>query len=97
MRTALEEKQSQAPASQASVRRAPSLRFQPRDKRYYFDVGIGSVCLSGKDTGGAYCLLEVGLAPGMAVTVEVKTGSRHILSYLLSPLLRYRQEALHER
>src|SRR5262245_21783892 len=39
----------------------------------------------------------VNLSPGMAVTVEIKTGSRMILSYLLSPLLRYRQETLHER
>jgi hemolysin D len=33
----------------------------------------------------------------MAVTVEIKTGSRMILSYLLSPLPRYRQETLRER
>jgi hemolysin D len=33
----------------------------------------------------------------MAATVEIKTGSRTILSYLLSPLLRYRQETLRER
>ena len=39
----------------------------------------------------------VNLSPGMAVTVEIKTGSRTMLSYLLSPLLRYRQEALRER
>jgi len=39
----------------------------------------------------------VDLSPGMAVTVEVKTGSRTILSYLLSPLLRYRQDVLRER
>ena len=39
----------------------------------------------------------VNLSPGMAVTVEIKTGSRTILSYLLSPLLRYRQETLRER
>jgi hemolysin D len=39
----------------------------------------------------------VNLAPGMAVTVEIKTGSRMILSYLLSPMLRYRQETLRER
>ncbi len=39
----------------------------------------------------------VNLAPGMAVTVEIKTGSRTILSYLLSPLRRYRQEVLRER
>ena len=39
----------------------------------------------------------VNLSPGMATTVEIKTGSRTILSYLLSPLLRYRQETLRER
>jgi hemolysin D len=39
----------------------------------------------------------VDLSPGMAVTVEIKTGTRTILSYLLSPLLRYQQEVLHER
>jgi len=39
----------------------------------------------------------VNLSPGMAVTVEIKTGSRTILSYLLSPLLRYRNETLRER
>jgi hemolysin D len=39
----------------------------------------------------------VNLSPGMAATVEIKTGSRTILSYLLSPLLRYRQETLRER
>ncbi len=39
----------------------------------------------------------VNLGPGMAVTVEVKTGTRRIISYLLSPLARYKQEALRER
>jgi hemolysin D len=39
----------------------------------------------------------VDLAPGLAVTVEIKTGTRRIISYLLSPLLRYQQESLHER
>jgi hemolysin D len=39
----------------------------------------------------------VNLSPGMAVTVEIKTGSRRVISYLLSPLLRYRQESLRER
>jgi hemolysin D len=39
----------------------------------------------------------VDLSPGMAVTVEIKTGSRSILSYLLSPLMRSGQEALRER
>ena len=39
----------------------------------------------------------INLSPGMAVTVEIKTGSRNILSYLLSPLRRYQQETLRER
>jgi hemolysin D len=39
----------------------------------------------------------VNLTPGMAVTVEIKTGSRRIISYLLSPILKARQEALRER
>ncbi|MEA3156709.1 MAG: rane fusion protein hemolysin [Betaproteobacteria bacterium] len=39
----------------------------------------------------------VNLGPGMAVTVEIKTGTRRIISYLLSPLARYKQESLRER
>jgi hemolysin D len=39
----------------------------------------------------------VSLSPGMAVTVEIQTGSRRIISYLLSPLARYRHEGLRER
>ncbi len=39
----------------------------------------------------------VNLSPGMAVTVEIKTGSRAIISYLLSPLRKYRQDSLRER
>jgi hemolysin D len=37
------------------------------------------------------------LSPGMAVTVEIKTGSRRVISYLLSPLLRYGHDSLRER
>lgn len=39
----------------------------------------------------------VNLAPGMAVTAEVKTGKRRMIEYLLSPLLRYRDEFARER
>jgi membrane fusion protein, hemolysin D len=39
----------------------------------------------------------VNLGPGMAVTVEIKTGTRRIISYLLSPVVRYGQEVLRER
>jgi quercetin dioxygenase-like cupin family protein len=54
-------------------RGAPSIKYQPSSKRYFFDVGIGGVCLSGADTGGAYCLLDVGLAPGMTVPRHTHT------------------------
>src|SRR5215467_13977376 len=40
---------------------------------------------------------RVTLSPGMAVTAEIKTGSRTIISYLLSPLLKYTRESLRER
>jgi len=39
----------------------------------------------------------VNLAPGMAVTVEVKLGTRRLIEYLLTPLLRYRDESVRER
>lgn len=39
----------------------------------------------------------VTLAPGMAVTAEIKTGTRRIIEFLLSPLQRHHQQALRER
>jgi hemolysin D len=39
----------------------------------------------------------VNLSPGMAVTVEIRTGTRRIIDYLLSPILRHSQESLRER
>jgi hemolysin D len=39
----------------------------------------------------------INLSSGMAVTVEIKTGSRRIIEYLLSPLMRYKHESLRER
>ena len=58
---------------QTAIQAAPLIKHQPRFRRYYFDVGIGSVCLSGEDTGGAYCLLEVSLAPGIGVPRHTHT------------------------
>jgi hemolysin D len=37
------------------------------------------------------------LSPGMAVTAEIKTGSRAVITYLLSPLLRHTHDSMHER
>lgn len=39
----------------------------------------------------------VGLAPGMNVTAEIKTGKRRVLDYLLSPIQRAAGESLRER
>ncbi|NUT62005.1 HlyD family type I secretion periplasmic adaptor subunit [Herbaspirillum sp. C9C3] len=37
------------------------------------------------------------LAPGMSVTVEIRTGTRRVIEYVLSPLIRHQQESLNER
>lgn len=37
------------------------------------------------------------LKPGMAVTAEIKTGSRRIIQYLLSPLRQYAEDSIKER
>jgi hemolysin D len=39
----------------------------------------------------------INLTPGMAVTVEIKTGSRSVLGYVFSPLMQYRHDSLRER
>lgn len=51
-------------------------------------LASSSIAVDGKD---------VSLSPGMAVTVEVKTGKRRVIEYLLSPLLRYKSESARER
>ena len=86
MSTVTQKQTSLVPNSQASIRRAPSIRHQPRAKRYYFDVGLGSVCLSGKDTGGAYCLLEVSLAPEMTVPRHTHTREDEVYFVLAGEL-----------
>jgi len=39
----------------------------------------------------------VNLTPGMAVTVEINMGKRRLIEFLLSPLLRYKDESMKER
>lgn len=40
---------------------------------------------------------SVQLSPGMAVSVEIKTGQRRVIEYFLAPLLQHSSESLHER
>lgn len=40
---------------------------------------------------------EVLLTPGMSASIEVKTGSRRIIEYFLSPLIQHGRESLNER
>lgn len=40
---------------------------------------------------------ELALSPGMNASTEVKTGKRRIIEFFLSPLLRYKDEAIRER
>ncbi len=40
---------------------------------------------------------QIHLSPGMAVTVEIKTGQRRVIEFLLSPLLKSMKESLRER
>jgi len=40
---------------------------------------------------------DVPLSAGMSVNVEIKTGTRRVIEYVLSPLLQHTQESLRER
>ena len=52
---------------------AAAVKYQPKPRRYYFDVALGSILLSGEDTGGAYCLLDMRVAPGKGVPRHTHT------------------------
>ena len=52
------------------------------------NMARGTIMVDGK---------EVNLSPGMAVTVEVKTGTRRVVEYFLKPFLQYKNESLRER
>ncbi|WP_411850360.1 HlyD family type I secretion periplasmic adaptor subunit [Stenotrophomonas sp. LGBM10] len=41
--------------------------------------------------------VKVALTPGMSLSVEIKTGKRRVIDYLLSPLRQHGNEALRER
>lgn len=51
-------------------------------------LDASTIAVNGKD---------VNISPGMAVTAEVKTNQKRLIEFLLSPLLRYKDESLRER
>ncbi|MBE9610999.1 hypothetical protein [Chitinilyticum piscinae] len=40
---------------------------------------------------------KVNLVPGMAVSVEIKTGQWRLIEYFLSPLIQHGSESIRER
>jgi hemolysin D len=40
---------------------------------------------------------DIRLSPGMSVNVDIKTGDRRVIEYILSPLLKLKRESLRER
>ena len=40
---------------------------------------------------------QVALSPGMSGSVEIKTGTRRVIEYVLAPLLQHGRESLRER
>lgn len=52
---------------------APAVKYRPKPKRYYFDVALSSILLSGEDTGGACCLPNLSVAPGLGVAGHMHT------------------------
>lgn len=62
-------------------------------ERQAADVAHISVNETGFATGRGWRAI----APGMAVVAEIKTGQRRIIDCLLSPLLRYKDDAGRKR
>jgi len=66
----------------------------------YPEFCVNGVSVNAEASGADLLDLEnktVRLSPGMAVTVEVKTGKRRVIEYFLSPLMQVSSESLRER
>jgi hypothetical protein len=68
------------------------------------NLSIGTAALSPNDvtTLAAQTTLrverrDVPMSPGMAVSVEIKTGTRRLIDYFLSPIQKHVDESLKER
>jgi len=74
------------PNIETIVETAPAIKYQHKPRRYYFDVALGSILLSGEDTGGAYCLLDMRVAPGKGVPRHIHTREDEALFVLSGEL-----------
>ncbi|WP_423960423.1 HlyD family type I secretion periplasmic adaptor subunit [Bradyrhizobium sp.] len=81
-----------APNEKPDDKQAPASTSEPKNQELTYAARI-SLDSTAMQVDGKM----VNLSPGMAVTAEIKTGSRRIISYLLSPLMKYDQESLRER
>ncbi len=55
---------------------------------------VATISITPPDPGTSQAAFEI--SSGMSATVDIKLGQRRIIEFLLSPLLRYRAEALRE-
>jgi hemolysin D len=84
------DKPTQPPPGSTQNTLASAESQAPQHLAYVARIALDHVTMQVEDK-------EVPLEPGMEVTVEIKTGQRRVLDYLLSPLRTYRHDAIRER
>ena len=87
--------QDQTPASASGPAQAPAPGAMPAAAKGQGLVYPARISL--ERTSVEVAGRPVSLGAGMAATVEVKTGSRRLIDYILSPILKYKDEGLRER
>ncbi len=79
-------------ALEGSIARiAPDSTTSPEGEPFYLVVMEPERAFLGEAAG------ELPIMPGMQATVDIKTGSKSLLSYIVEPILRIRDEAFRER
>jgi adhesin transport system membrane fusion protein len=72
---------------------ADTLADEKRPEETYYRVRVRTRSAHLKDRDGR----ELPIIPGMTATVEVLTGQKTVLDYLLKPLIKAKDSALRER
>jgi hemolysin D len=78
--------------SSDKTKSAESESSEPKGREFVYSARVSLDRTQIKSDGSV-----ANLSPGMAVTVEIRTGSRTLISYLLSPILRYQHESMREQ